>query len=139
MFVLRREWWHLFLNWNTDSWLPSGRYFFCSTLLLCVFWGVIYERVLRNWIFASSRRRTVIALLFLGWLSLHAPTFRLWDWHTRTPWRDYARTIRAAEARVQQSGGSETVQIRSMVAGFDFDLVITPASAKRDHAPSLPN
>ncbi len=139
MFVLRKEWQQFFLHWDVNSWRGSGRYFFCSTLLLCVLCGVIYERVLRGWITARTRRRELATVFLVVWTSIHVISFRLWDWHTQTPWQHYAGEIRAAEARAHQSGGSESVHVKTSVADFDFDLLINWANPKRSPAQASHN
>jgi hypothetical protein len=122
-----------FLGWNERTWLWHQRYFYPSTLLLGVLGGVIYERLFHARLMVDSRARMVVAIFLVGWLSLHALEFRLWDWHPSTSWKHYTRLIRAAETRVQQTGVGESVRIQTTVPIFDFDLAIDRASAGRDH------
>ncbi len=126
MFVLRTNGWHFFLNWNVEAWDGHGRYFFCSTLLMCILCGVIYERVLRGWIIASTRRRGIATVMLLAWLNLHQLGFHLWAWHPQVAWQSTAVEIRAAEARVQRTGGSEKVRVRTCIVMMDFDLLVRP-------------
>jgi hypothetical protein len=135
-FILRREWVADFLVWNENhSWIWHQRYFYPSTLLLCVLAGIVYERLFHVRIIADPRARVLAPIFFLGWLSLHLVRFPLWPWQPDTSWKHYARLIRAAEIRVQQSGGTETVHILTGETAWDFDLIIDRAAAIRDHCP----
>ena len=126
MFVLRTGGWHFFLDWNSDAWDANGRFFYCSTILLCVLWGVIYERVLRDWITAKAFRRATAILLLMGWLSLHQLGFKLHGWHSQVSWQQSTREILAAETRARKTGQSEIVHVQTALFGFDFDLNIKP-------------
>jgi len=131
-FLLRQESWHLFQDWNIRSWDGNGRFFYCSMILLCVLCGMIYELVLQPRVTAGIHRRKMAIFLLLVWLNLHAMGTKMFQWTAPVEWSETAREIRAAEARVRQTGGSETVQVPTAAWGFDFDLTVTPASARRD-------
>jgi hypothetical protein len=133
LIVLRQEWLHFFSAWGIDAWRGNDRYFFCSTLLLCVLCGVFYERVYSKWMMKSRRRCEFSILLLLCWLSVHAVGFRLYGWQTVTQWSFYARKIRTAEAEVREHGGHEAVHIKNKAEGFDFDLLIMKRSPDVKH------
>ena len=131
-FLLRQDSWHFFQEWDVKSWDGNGRFFYCSMMLLCVLCGMIYELVLQPWVMAVSHRRKMAVFLLLVWLNLQAIGTRMFQWTAPVEWAETAREIRAAEARVRQTGGSETVQVRTAARGFDFDLTVNPANARRD-------
>jgi hypothetical protein len=133
LFILRKEWQRFFLNWSIDCWDGNDRYFFCSTLLLGVFCGVVYESMFRPWMIKRKQRCEVSLLILLGWLTLHGVGFRLNGWQTESRWRDYAQKIHDAEARVKLTGNYEVVHINAAPSGFDFDLLINKASANRNN------
>jgi hypothetical protein len=125
LFVLRPEWVPDFLRFNQErTWLWHQRYFFCSTLLLCVLAGMVYEKIIRDWLFTSLPRRVIAGGLLLCWISLHTPTFVLWDWHITPGWKHFAREIQAAETRVNQTGGQEIVHIPNAEDVWAFDLIV---------------
>jgi hypothetical protein len=132
LFVLRREWIQDFLGpMGERTWLWHQRYFFCSMLLLCVLGGMAYERIVRNWLCMSVVRQIMGGGLLLWWISLHMPTFRLWDWHVEPGWKTTARKIWAAEVRVNETGAPESVHIPNAVDSFVFDLLVTPKKGKQ--------
>jgi hypothetical protein len=131
LFVLRARMVPDFLGFSDATWFGGGRYFFTATLLLCVLSGLVFEKVILPQIKATWVLGTTL-ILFCLWLDLHSARFALEEWHTDRPWKYYTQQIRAAEERVQQSGGSETVHVATTFKPFDFDLVITPATAARD-------
>ena len=125
LFVLRVNWIPDFLGPMTmRTWLWHQRYFFCSTLLLCVLAGMAYDTILRNWL-----RKNIVTLSSAGallgcWISLHLAGFSLWDWHTEPAWKRVAQQIRAAENRVQNTGQSESIHIRNAERVWEFDLIV---------------
>lgn len=125
LFVLRAEWVPDFLGFHEErTWLWHQRYFFCSTLLLCVLAGMVYEKVIRDRLFSSLPRRVIAGGLLLCWISLHTPTFVLWDWHVAPSWKHFAREIQAAETRVNQTGRQEIVHIPNVEDVWAFDLIV---------------
>lgn len=123
LFVLRPQWVPDFLTVSERAWRWHQRYFYCSTLLLCVFAGMMYESV-RDWLFTSLPRRGIAIGLLLCWISLHTPTFVLPDWHVKPGWKHFAREIQAAEIRVNQTGKHEIVRIPNAVDIWAFDLIV---------------
>jgi len=123
LFVLRPQWIPNFLTTGPEAWTWHSRYFFCSTLLLCVFAGVVYEAV-RNWLFKSRARLVFAGILLLGWIGLHTLGFRLREWQVKPAWKQTAREIQAAELRVNQTGHREVVRVPNAAAIWAFDLVI---------------
>ena len=123
LFVLRPQWIPNFLTVSGEAWAWHQRYFFCSTLLLCVFFGMMYETV-RDWLFTNLPRRGLASVLLLSWISLHTPTFVLQGWQVKPGWKHFAREIRAAEIRVNQTGKQEIVHIPNAVAIWAFDLIV---------------
>jgi hypothetical protein len=130
MFVLRTQWLRYFLPWDEACWEFNGRYFFCSTLLMGVFWGVAYERLWFEWFTNKISRRQWATVLMIAWLSLHIASFRLDSWNIHTPWSHFSEQIRAAQVRADQSGKRELVYVATRAAGFDFDLVVKPKAPK---------
>ncbi len=133
MFVLRKEWQRFFLTWTIECWQGSDRYFFCSTLLMCVLAGIVYERMFRPWMIQSPQRCQLSLLVLLAWLTLQGLGFRMDAWHTKESWSLFTRQIHEAEARVRQTGKYEVVHVSSNPEGFDFDLMITQTAANRNH------
>jgi phage-related protein len=84
------------------------------------------------WVTTGVHRRKIAIFIFLAWLNLHAMGTKMFQWTSPVDWAETAREIRAAEARVRQTGGSETVTVRTAAWGFDFDLTVNPATARRD-------
>jgi len=107
--------------------------------MLCILCGVIYERVLRDWLIATTRRRELATVFLLCWLSLHLISFRLFDWRVQTSWEHYAGKIHEAEAQSQQTGKMQFVHVKTRVTDFDFDLLIKAVPAKDGHAPDARN
>ena len=128
LFILRKEWLRFFLNWTADSWGGNDRYFFCSTLLLCVLAGIVCERLFLPWMAKEEMRPKISLLLLIAWLTLQGFGFRMDTWHTKTGWPTYARQIRDAETKAQQTGNSQVVHVESFPGNFDFDLVVSPTS-----------
>lgn len=125
LFVLRPPIVPDFLGANIDTCTAHQRYFYCSTLLLCVLGGIVYDGLLR----APLRRAGAFAqagvvVLLLGWISLHTPAYVQWDWSSRPSWKHFTREIRAAEARVKATGGREVVHISTAVDIWAIDLVV---------------
>jgi hypothetical protein len=131
LFVFRREWQLFFLSWGLDAWQGSDRYFFSSTLLLCVLFGVAYETVYSPWMKQRKRRRELSLLLFVFWLLFQGFGFRMADWHAEKPWVDNARRIHDAEASARRTGKYEIVHVESTPPGFDFDLMVNATAARR--------
>jgi hypothetical protein len=131
LFVLRKQWQSFFLTWTNHCWQNNDRYFYCSTLLLCVLAGIFYETIFRPWMIQSKRRSDLSLLFLLGWLTLQGFGFRMDPWHLKESWSQYAQQIHEAEARVRQTGKYEVVHVNSSPPGFDFDVMITQASANR--------
>jgi hypothetical protein len=123
LFVLRPQWIPNFLTTGPEAWTWHSRYFFCSTLLLCVFAGVVYEAV-RSWLLKNRARLIVASILLLGWISLHALGFKLPEWQVKPAWKQTAREIQAAEIRANQTGQREVVRVPNAAAIWAFDLVI---------------
>jgi len=128
LFILRKEWLRFFLTWTADSWGGNDRYFFCSTLLLCVLAGVVYEKLFRPWIAKGEMRPKISLLILLVWLTLQGFGFRMDTWHTKTGWPAYARQIHDAETKAQQTSANQVVHVESFPGNFDFDLVVSPTS-----------
>jgi hypothetical protein len=126
LFVLRSEFVPHFLIINDPelTWSWHQRYFFCSTLLLCVLGGMVHERVARDWLFTSPLSRAMGAGLLICWISLHTATFSLWPWHYKPGWKHFAREIQAAEIRVNQTGTREIVHIPNTENAWAFDLIV---------------
>jgi hypothetical protein len=134
MFVLRKEWLESFLTWDVIAWKFNGRYFFSSTLLLAVFFGIAYEQLWRGWILSKTSRREWATVLVIFWLSLHIISFQLVPWNIQTPWSHFTEQIRAAQARVNESGKRELVYIPTRATKFDFELVVRPETTKGSDA-----
>ena len=123
LFVLRPQWIPTFLGTSAEAWAWHARYFFCSTLLLCLFAGRVYEHG-RDWLFNRGPRLVVAMVLLLCWLGLHARGYALQEWQVRPRWKETVRDIKAAETRVKQTGQPEVVRIPNATAIWAFDLII---------------
>jgi hypothetical protein len=123
LFVLRPQWIPNFLSTSAEAWTWHSRYFFCSTLLLCVFAGMVYEAV-RSWLFNDRARLFVSGILLVFWISLHLPGFKLQQWQVKPAWKQTAGEIHAAEVRVNQTGQREVIRIPNATAIWAFDLII---------------
>ncbi len=124
LFILRKPWQRFFLNWSVDAWQENDRYFFSSTILMCILCGVIFERLYRPWMIKSRLRRDLSLFGLVVWLTLQGFGFQMDAWHKETRWSYYAQKIHETEARVQQTGHYETVSIEGSPAGWDFKVVI---------------
>ncbi len=125
LFVLRPPIVPDFLVTNINTCIAHQRYFYCSTLLLCVLGGIVYDRLLRARLQqAGALARAGAAVLLLGWISLHTPAYVQWDWQNKPGWKHFTREIRAAEDRVNKTGGREVVHIPTAVDEWPIDLVV---------------
>jgi len=70
--------------------------------------------------------------LLLAWLNLHEIGTKMFEWKSPVLWATTARDIRAAEARVRQTGDIEILRVPTAIYSFDFDLTVNPANARRD-------
>ena len=123
LFVLRPQWIPNFLTTGAEAWTWHSRYFFCSTLLLCVFAGTVYEAS-RDWLINRRARLVLAGILLLCWINLHAAGFKLREWQVKPGWKQTAREIQAAELRVSQTAQREVVRIPNAAAIWAFDLII---------------
>jgi hypothetical protein len=124
LFILRKPWQRFFLNWSVDAWQENDRYFFSSTILMCILCAVIFERLYRPWMAKSRLRRDLSLLGLFVWLTLQGFGFQMDPWYKKTRWSYYAQKIHETEARVQQTGHYEMVPVEGSPAGWDFKVVI---------------
>jgi hypothetical protein len=124
LFILRKPWQRFFLNWSVDAWQENDRYFFSSTLLLCILCGVVYERLYRPWMMKTKLRCDLSLLGLVVWLIFQGFGFRMDAWHKEKSWSYYAQKIHEAEARGRQTGHYEKVPVAGSPAGWDFEVVI---------------
>lgn len=94
---------------------------------------MVFEKIYRPWMMQTKLRRQITLLAILLWLMLQGFGFRMEGWQAEKPWRNYAQQIGAAEARVRTTGKYEVVHVEGTPDGFDFDLLINQASAKRNN------
>jgi hypothetical protein len=126
LFVLRPTGWRLFLDLNDLCWSGNGRYFLCSTLLLCVFWGVAYESLIHGWVVRNAARQNLCVMALLAWLSIHGLGFRQWEWYPPVSWAATCQTIMLAKNQVSITHAKQSVPIKTSVMSMDFDLTIIP-------------
>lgn len=124
LFILRKPWQRFFMNWSVDAWQENDRYFFSSTLLLCILCAIVFERLYRPWMIKSKLRIQLSLLGLIVWLIFQGLGFQMDPWHKQTPWSYYAQKIHVSEARVQGTGHYETVTVEGSPAGWDFNVVI---------------
>ena len=116
--VLRPEWLADFGTSAVPAWAWHGRYFYLSVLLLCILAGVCFE-LDRH----SRLQRLLAAGLYVGWLSLHALSFRQGGWQANPGWKHYARLIEAAEAATPRTAVTPVHVVLADVE-FSFDLMV---------------
>ena len=110
---------------SQDTWLANQRYFCVPVLLLCVLIGVACQG------FASTpARRVAAAAVLLGWLGLHTPAYRLWNFESHPGWPHFARHVRRAEERVKRTGVGERIAIQTTPFTFVLDVGSPPPSAQ---------
>ena len=124
-YILRVEIIPDFVVISQDTWLAHQRYFCVSVLLLCVFFAVACQGVGSTWM-----RRMVAAIVLLLWLSLHTPTYRMWDFESHPGWPHFARNIRWAEERVKRTGVGERIAIQTTPYIFVLDVGSPTPSAQ---------